>query len=120
MELPVCYLPDTPQHPPKVAKYIHAAPLLPAPCYWELHPSHRLADVQTQRLRFDFNLPRGMTGKEVRQVEQLVNSWIQQDHSLSTHVVPLQEAKDKGQSSGCCSHAPAGGELRIQVMYKHR
>lgn len=52
--------------------------------------------VNTERLRFDFNLPRGMTGEEVRKVEQLVNSWIQQDHSLATHVVPLQEAKDKG------------------------
>lgn len=53
-------------------------------------------DVQTQRLRFDFNLPRGMSGEEVQQVEQLVNSWIQQDHSLATHVVSLQEAKDNG------------------------
>ncbi|KAA6423619.1 MAG: alanyl-tRNA synthetase, partial [Trebouxia sp. A1-2] len=52
--------------------------------------------VTTQRLRFDFNLPRGMSGEEVRKVEELVNSWIQQDHSLATHVVPLQEAKDKG------------------------
>ena len=40
-----------------------------------------------------------MSGEEVQQVEQLVNSWIQQDHSLATHVVPLQEAKDKGQHS---------------------
>lgn len=64
--------------------------------------------MQTERLRFDFNLPRGMTGEEVRKVEQLVNSWIQQDHSLATHVVPLQEAKDKGQqlallsTTHCC------------------
>ena len=42
-----------------------------------------------------------MTGEEVRQVEELVNSWIQQDHSLTTHVVPLQEAKDKGDSATC-------------------
>ena len=54
--------------------------------------------MQTQRLRFDFNLPRGMTSEEVRKVEQLVNSWIQQDHCLATHVVPLQEAKEKGKS----------------------
>lgn len=38
-----------------------------------------------------------MKAEEVQQVEGLVNSWIQQDHALSTHVVPLQEAKDKGQ-----------------------
>lgn len=52
--------------------------------------------VTTQRLRFDFNLPRGMTAEEVQQVEELVNGWVQQDHPLATHVVPLQEAKDKG------------------------
>lgn len=59
--------------------------------------------LQTQRLRFDFNLPRGVTPEEIHEVEQLVNSWIQQDHSLVTHVVPLQEAKDKGelQSAAC-------------------
>ena len=56
--------------------------------------------LQTQRLRFDFNLPRGMKAEEVQQAEGLVNSWIQQDHALSTHVVPLQEAKDKGQPVG--------------------
>lgn len=58
-----------------------------------------IACLQTQRLRFDFNLPRGMSGEEVHEVEQLVNNWIQQDHSLATHVVPLQEAKDKGQTA---------------------
>ena len=41
-----------------------------------------------------------MKAEEVQQVEGLVNSWIQQDHALSTHVVPLQEAKDKGQPVG--------------------
>ena len=67
---------------------------------FELQHSPTLHVVQTQRLRFDFNLPRGMTGEEVCKVEQLVNSWIQQDHSLATHVVPLQEAKEKGKPSG--------------------
>ena len=54
--------------------------------------------VQTQRLRFDFNLARGMTPHEVHRVEEAVNGWIQQDHPLTTHLVPLQEAKAKG---GC-------------------
>ena len=52
--------------------------------------------MQTQRLRFDFNLPRGMKPEEVQQVESLVNCWIQEDHTLDTHTVPLQEAKDRG------------------------
>ena len=40
-----------------------------------------------------------MSGEEVHEVEKLVNSWVQQDHSLATHVVPLHEAKDKGQEA---------------------
>jgi alanyl-tRNA synthetase len=40
-----------------------------------------------------------MSGEEVHAVEELVNSWIQQDHSLATHVVPLQEAKEKGKTA---------------------
>eukprot|EP00891_Asterochloris_glomerata_P004769 jgi/Astpho2/4769/Aster-00316 len=52
--------------------------------------------VTFQRLRFDFNLPRSVTPDEIRQIEGLVNLWIQEDHSLSTTVVPLAEAKAKG------------------------
>ena len=37
-----------------------------------------------------------MTPDEIRQIEGLVNLWIQEDHSLSTTVVPLAEAKAKG------------------------
>ncbi len=38
-----------------------------------------------------------MTPDEIRQIEGLVNLWIQEDHSLSTTVVPLAEAKAKGE-----------------------
>lgn len=48
-----------------------------------------------------------MSGEEVRKVEELVNSWIQQDHSLATHVVPLQEAKDKGKTAAALLTVPA-------------
>ena len=67
-----------------------------------------LPALQFQRLRFDFNLPRSVTPDEIRQIEGLVNLWIQEDHSLSTTVVPLAEAKAKGelQLPGCCVHAP--------------
>ena len=40
-----------------------------------------------------------MSGEEVHEGDELVNKWIQEDHSLATHVVPLQEAKDKGQTA---------------------
>lgn len=84
----------TPSLPMRVTTLVHA-------CCRGLAP---VCGVQTERLRFDFNLPRGMTGEEVRKVEQLVNSWIHQDHSLATHVVPLQEAKDKGQQPALLSN----------------
>lgn len=56
-----------------------------------------LLALQFQRLRFDFNLPRSVTPDEIRQIEGLVNLWIQEDHSLSTTIVPLAEAKAKGE-----------------------
>ena len=56
--------------------------------------------VGFDRLRFDFNLPRGMSGEEVRRVEQLVNGWIQEGRPLATSVMALQQAKDAGRAQG--------------------
>ncbi len=57
-----------------------------------------------------------MTGEEVHQVEGLVNSWIQQDHSLTTHVVPLQEAKDKGQIHVLCVCRPIISDMLQSLL----
>ncbi|KAG2482127.1 hypothetical protein HYH03_018913 [Edaphochlamys debaryana] len=52
--------------------------------------------VTCQRLRFDFNLARGMAPAEVAQVEALVNSWVAQATPLETRVMDLKAAKAAG------------------------
>jgi len=52
--------------------------------------------VQADRLRFDFNLPRGLEPGEVAAIEGLVNAWVAADHGLTTAVMPLADAKAAG------------------------
>jgi len=52
--------------------------------------------VAFDRLRFDFNCPRALTTAEIQQVEELVNSWIAEEHAGMVEVLPLAEAKAKG------------------------
>ncbi|BBM99762.1 alanyl-tRNA synthetase [Marchantia polymorpha subsp. ruderalis] len=52
--------------------------------------------VAFDRLRFDFNLPRAMTGEEVVNVENLVNGWIGEAVDLETKVMALTDAKKSG------------------------
>ncbi|BAZ30277.1 alanyl-tRNA synthetase [Cylindrospermum sp. NIES-4074] len=52
--------------------------------------------VSFDRLRFDFNCPRGLTTEEVQQVEEQVNNWIAEAHSAKIEVLPLAEAKARG------------------------
>jgi len=52
--------------------------------------------VDAERLRFDFNLPRGMTDEELRRVEELVNEWVQEAHTLEVATMPIAEAKAAG------------------------
>ncbi len=52
--------------------------------------------VAFDRLRFDFNCARPLTGEEVQQVEDLVNTWIAEAHTTQTNVLPIAEAKAKG------------------------
>ncbi|PNW79843.1 hypothetical protein CHLRE_08g368900v5 [Chlamydomonas reinhardtii] len=49
-----------------------------------------------QRLRFDFNLARGMTAAEVAEVERLVNGWVAAAAPLETRVMDLAAAKAAG------------------------
>jgi alanyl-tRNA synthetase len=52
--------------------------------------------VSFDRLRFDFNCPRGLKPEEVEQVEAQVNSWIAQAHPAKVAEMPLEVAKAKG------------------------
>ena len=52
--------------------------------------------VAPDRLRFDFNLPRPMTAEELREVDQRVNDWILEDHTVTTQIMPYREALATG------------------------
>ena len=52
--------------------------------------------VAFDRLRFDFNSPRGLTAEEVERVEGMVNGWIEEAVPLTTRVMPLAEARKAG------------------------
>jgi len=52
--------------------------------------------VAPDRLRFDFTYARAMTPDEVREVEQLVNRWIQADFPVNWRVMPISEARAQG------------------------
>ncbi|MBD2483483.1 alanine--tRNA ligase [Planktothrix sp. FACHB-1365] len=52
--------------------------------------------VDFERLRFDFNCPRGLTSEELQQVEDQVNSWITEAHPAVIAEMALEAAKAKG------------------------
>ena len=52
--------------------------------------------VDSDRLRFDFNLNRAVTGSEIQQIELQINSWIAEAHDSLIEVLPISQAKAKG------------------------
>lgn len=48
-----------------------------------------------------------MQGEEVRQVEMLVNQWIQEEHTLEVREVPIAEAKAAGIDPAKLSSTPS-------------
>ena len=52
--------------------------------------------VDSDRLRFDFNLNRSITTEEIQQIELQINNWIAEAHDSVIEVVPIAEAKAKG------------------------
>ena len=52
--------------------------------------------VAFDRLRFDFNCPRGLKAKELQEIEDQINTWIAEAHDTETAVMGLEEAKKKG------------------------
>ena len=52
--------------------------------------------VEPDRLRFDFNLPRGLKSDEIAQIDQTVNSWIRANLSVTTDLLPLEQARRSG------------------------
>jgi alanyl-tRNA synthetase len=52
--------------------------------------------VTSDRLRFDFNLSRGVTTAEIKEIENLINTWIIEAHASDITVMAIAEAKAKG------------------------
>ena len=48
------------------------------------------------RLRFDFTYPKGMEKKEIAQVEELINQYIQKSSQVNTEIMDLDKAKNSG------------------------
>jgi len=60
----------------------------------EVH--QRGSNITEERLRIDFSFDRKVTDEEKKEVEALVNSWIQNDHKVCRREMPLAEAKQLG------------------------
>ncbi|MEO6761124.1 MAG: alanine--tRNA ligase-related protein [Candidatus Saccharimonadales bacterium] len=54
------------------------------------------SNITEERLRFDFNLDHKMTAAEIKQAEDLVNGWINEDLPVKFTEYPTQEAHDMG------------------------
>ena len=52
--------------------------------------------VEENRTRFDFTFPRAMTKKEVQEVEDVINKWINEDINQKTEVMNIEMAKKSG------------------------
>jgi alanyl-tRNA synthetase len=52
--------------------------------------------VGPDRLRFDYAGSRGLTAVEIARIEDLVNERILQNHEVTTHVLPMADAKARG------------------------
>ncbi len=52
--------------------------------------------VEPERLRFDFNLPRGLKKEEIEQIDHAVNMMIRANWTVNTEMLPLEQAKRTG------------------------
>ena len=58
--------------------------------------SQKGSNVESGYLTFDFNLNRAMSFEEITKVEDLVNSWIQENSSTNTNLMSLEDARNTG------------------------
>ena len=54
------------------------------------------SNITPERLRFDFTWPEKMTDEQIKQVEDLVNKWIQEGIAVSKKTTTVEEAKNEG------------------------
>lgn len=54
------------------------------------------SNITAERTRFDFTYPQKMTDDQKKQVEDLVNKWIQADAVMKQEMMPLEKARELG------------------------
>ena len=54
------------------------------------------SNINRERMRFDFTFDRAMKPDEVRQIEGIVQKWIDEDLPVERTVMPLDEARASG------------------------
>ncbi|MBI2047266.1 alanine--tRNA ligase [Candidatus Pacearchaeota archaeon] len=54
------------------------------------------SNITAERLRFDFSFPRKLAGKEIKEIEELVNAQAQKSCEVTREEMPPQEARKKG------------------------
>lgn len=54
------------------------------------------SNITAERTRFDFTYPQKMTDEQKKQVEDLVNKWIQADAVMKQEMMPLEKARELG------------------------
>jgi alanyl-tRNA synthetase len=60
------------------------------------HVTQHGSNITEERLRFDFNHGEKMTPEQIKEVEDLVNTWIKQDLPVSYKEYPTKEAFEMG------------------------
>ncbi|MFC1687718.1 alanine--tRNA ligase, partial [Patescibacteria group bacterium] len=60
------------------------------------HVKQQGSDINTERLRFDFEHPEKLTDKQKKDIEDLVNSEIERDEPVKSKEMPLKDALDSG------------------------
>lgn len=54
------------------------------------------SNITAERTRFDFTYPQKMTDEQKKQVEDLVNKWIEADADMKQEMMPVEKAKELG------------------------
>ncbi|TDP01055.1 alanine--tRNA ligase [Marinomonas balearica] len=60
------------------------------------HVNQKGSLVNAERLRFDFSHFEGLTDAEIEQVEDMVNEQIRLNHEVTTEIMDIDSAKEKG------------------------
>jgi len=60
------------------------------------HVAQKGSLVKADSLRFDFSHLEAMTADEIKRVERIVNTQIRKNHVIETHIMDLDDAKEKG------------------------